>query len=83
MIDIAIKKINPNAQFIIINDDINQITWINGTTPISQSDIEAMIPTIQQEIIDQKTQEQANKQSALNKLKTLGLTDDEITALIG
>ena len=28
-------------------------------------------------------QEQANKQSALNKLKTLGLTDAEITALIG
>ena len=28
-------------------------------------------------------QQEANKQSALNKLKTLGLTDAEITALIG
>jgi hypothetical protein len=28
-------------------------------------------------------QEQANKQSALNKLKTLGLNDAEIKAIIG
>jgi hypothetical protein len=33
--------------------------------------------------IAKEQQEQANKQSALNKLKALGLTDAEITALIG
>ena len=35
----AIKKINPDAEFTINGDDINQITWCNGTTPISKSDI--------------------------------------------
>ena len=41
MIDKAILKINPNAEFTINADDINQITWLNGTTPIPKADIEA------------------------------------------
>jgi hypothetical protein len=36
----AILKINPNAQFAIGENDINQVQWIN-TTPISKADIEA------------------------------------------
>ena len=48
MIIKAILKINPNAECTINADDINQITWINGTTPISKEDIEAMIPTVEQ-----------------------------------
>jgi len=41
MIEEAIKKINPNAQFTVDQNDINQITWLNGTTPIPVADIEA------------------------------------------
>ena len=41
MISEAILKINPNAQFSINANDINQITWLHGTTPISKADIEA------------------------------------------
>jgi len=47
MIDRAILKINPNAQFSINGDDINQITWLNGTTPISKEDIEAQYPAVE------------------------------------
>jgi hypothetical protein len=47
MIDIAIKKINPNAQFVILNNDINQITWLNGTQPISNEQILAILPQIE------------------------------------
>ena len=36
----AIKKINPNAEVTVNDDDYNQITWLNGTTPISKTDIE-------------------------------------------
>ena len=35
----AIKKINPNAEVTVNDDDYNQITWLNGTTPISIEDI--------------------------------------------
>ena len=41
MIHKAILKINPNAEFTVSRDDINQITWLNGTTPIPKADIEA------------------------------------------
>ena len=79
----AIKKINPNAGFSIENDDINQITWLNNTKPISKSEIEAMIPVVEQEIANKKAQELANKKSALTKLSALGLTEAEIKAIIG
>ena len=41
MIIDAILKINPNAKVTIINDDINNIIWQEGTTPIPKADIEA------------------------------------------
>ena len=47
MIHKAILKINPNAQVIIDEDDINQITWLNGTTPIPKADIEAKMVEVQ------------------------------------
>jgi len=49
MIDQAILKINPNAEFTVNADDINQITWLNGTTPISKADIEAKMAEVQAE----------------------------------
>ena len=36
----AIKAINPNAQVTINAEDFEQITWLNGTTPISKSAIQ-------------------------------------------
>ena len=49
MIEKAILKINPNAKFTINANDINQITWHNGTTPISKADIEAKMVEVQAE----------------------------------
>jgi len=39
---IAIKEINPNAQFTISGDgeeSLDNINWVNGTTPIAKADI--------------------------------------------
>jgi hypothetical protein len=49
MIEKAIFKINPNAEFSINGNDINQISWDNGTTPISKADIEAKMVEVQAE----------------------------------
>ena len=43
----AILKINPNAEVVVNADDINQITWLNGTTPIPKADIEAKMVEVQ------------------------------------
>ena len=76
----AILKINPTAQVSVSEEDINTITWENGTTPISKSEIEAMIPTVEQEIIDQEANKIAKKESAKSKLAALGLDEDEINS---
>ena len=43
----AIKSINSNAEFSIQEDDVNNITWLNGTTPISKTDIENKMAELQ------------------------------------
>ena len=37
----AILAINPNAEITVNAEYLNQITWLNGTTPIPKADIEA------------------------------------------
>ena len=82
MIIEAILKINPNAKVTVNADDFNQITWHEGTTPISKADIEAKmaeLPTEEEEKIARKTDAISGEQ----KLKDLGLNDAEIKALTG
>ena len=84
MIEKAIKKINPNAEFSIEADDVNQITWLNGTTPISVADIEAQIPIVEQEIEDQIQAQKDLKLSAKTKLMNgEALTEDEANVMVG
>jgi len=45
----AIKKINPNAEFCIGGNSLDNITWLNGTTPIPKADIEAKMVELQAE----------------------------------
>ena len=81
----AILKINPNAKVVVRGTDINTciLEWYEGTTPISKSEIEAMIPVVEAELAAEAQAKIDNQASANAKLKALGLTDDEIKALIG
>jgi len=56
MIIEAILKINPNAKVIIKNEDIDSIQWLDGTTPISKTDIEAKMAELQTEYDNNKYQ---------------------------
>jgi hypothetical protein len=60
MIIDAILKINPNAQASVNAEDINQITWLNGTTPIPASEILAK----QQELITEYNSNQYQRDRA-------------------
>ena len=82
-ISLAVKKINPNAEIVLRGDDIDNIEWVNGTTPIPKADIEAKmaeLPAIEEQ---EATQTETDKSSGKQKLKDLGLTDAEIKALTG
>jgi len=48
-IDKAIKAINPSAEFGYKNQDFSTLKWFNGTTPISQADIEVKQAELQVE----------------------------------
>jgi len=60
MIIDAILKINPNAQASVNAEDINQITWLNGTTPIPANEILAK----QQELITEYNSNQYQRDRA-------------------
>ena len=76
----AIKLIKSDAQFSVTDEDINQIEWLNGETPIAKEDIEAKF-TEAENLIN----EEANaKITGKAKLKSGGtLTDAESSALFG
>ena len=79
----TILKINPTAEVSVSGEDINTITWENGTTPIPVADIEAQIPTVEAEIEQEKQDAIAKKASGKQKLLDLGLSEDEVKAMIG
>ena len=79
----AILKINPTAEVSVSKNDINSITWENGTTPIPVADIQAQIPTVEAEIEQEKQDAITKKASGKQKLLDLGLTESEVKALIG
>jgi len=85
MIIEAILKINPNAKVVVRGNDLAncEIEWLENTTPISKSEIEAMIPVVEQEIANEEANKIAKKESAKAKLSALGLDEEEIKAIIG
>ena len=80
-----ILRINPDAKAIIHGDDIDTCTieWIDGTNPISIEDIKNIVSTYESEIDEKEKNEINKKASGKQKLKDLGLDDDEIQALMG
>ena len=45
----AVKKINPDAELVVKDNNIDTIEWHNGTTPIPKADIEAKMNELQAE----------------------------------
>ena len=85
----AIIAINPDAVFNTsaptIDADVKDatITWLENTPEISNTEIQNKLDALRSEaLIDQENKE-IKKASGKQKLKDLGLDDDEINALIG
>ena len=57
----AIYKINPNAEYVVRANDINQITWLNGTTPIPVADIQAQFPIVEFDMAMEDLRAKRNK----------------------
>lgn len=79
----TILALNPTAQVSCSGDDVNTIEWLANTPVIANNIILAKQIELQNAEDNRIEQEQINKQSALNKLKALGLNDAEIKAILG
>ena len=74
----AIKKINSNAKFTYLEEDINTIEWHNGTTPISVSDIQAQFPIVEFDMAMEDLRSKRDKLIA--ETDYLALSDQTLSA---
>ena len=58
----TILKINPSAEFSVNAEDYNQITWLNGTTPIPIEEIKIKVLEVQAEYDAQQYQRDRAKE---------------------
>tara|TARA_R100000654_G_C2647767_1_gene122739 strand:- start:8 stop:295 length:288 start_codon:yes stop_codon:yes gene_type:complete len=58
----AILKINPNASCTVKNNNIDDIEWHEGTTPISKSDIEAKVAELESDYDSKQYQRDRKKE---------------------
>ena len=83
-IDLAqtIIKLNPTAKVSITNENYETIIW-NNTPVIAKNIILAKQVELQAEEDNKIAQQESKKQSAIAKLKALGLDEEEVKAILG
>lgn len=64
----------------LAGNDYATLEWMSETTKPSKSTLDGLWASVQQDIADEATAKVAAKQAVLDKL---GLTADEVTALLG
>jgi len=81
----AILAINPDAKVVTRGSTIDsiEIDWLDGTAEISKADIETKLTELNNNEAAETAAKETKKASGKQKLKDLGLDDDEIKALIG
>ena len=78
----AIKKLKPNAEFSLNDDDYSTIKWdiLDGQAP-SQKEIDAAIKEVKADEAQAEANKATAKAAAEGKLAALGLTTDDLRAL--
>jgi hypothetical protein len=80
---LAIKSLRPNVEWSMNDDDVENIIWhTEGVEPLTEKEVQDEIIRLEQVEKQKQDNTIAAKESALNKLSALGLTEEEIKALI-
>ena len=79
MIVETILKINPDAKVTVVGDNIDtcEITWHDGTTPISKDDIRAQLPSALNIALDDV---RIQRNSLLAETDYLALSDQTLSS---
>jgi hypothetical protein len=64
-------------------DSYEGLVWLDSSPKPTQAELDALWESTQAQVAEQKAQAIAVKESALAKLAALGLTQDEVKALVG
>ena len=79
----AIREINPNATWSMVNNDLDQIVWLDGTAPISKEDILAKKTELENNAEAKAQAKEDLKASAKAKLIAgEALTEDEANTIV-
>lgn len=81
---LAIKSLRPNVEWSMNDDDVENIIWhTEGVEPLTEKEVQDEIIRLEQVEKEKQDNIITAKESALNKLSALGLSEEEIKALIG
>ena len=67
-------------EWTLDGDEYTGLTWISDTAKPSKATLDGLWASVQQDIANEATAKLATRQAVLDKL---GLTADEVTALLG
>ena len=73
----------PTAQWSLSGESYDGLDWLDFSPKPTQAELDALWESTQATVAEQKAQALAVKESALAKLAALGLTQDEVKALVG
>jgi len=71
------------SSWTLNGDSYDGLTWLSDTPKPTQAELDALWESTQAAQIAKQQAEIAAKESALSKLTALGLTQDEVKALLG
>lgn len=74
---------HPDREWTINANDYDQLTMLDGGEKPTKESLESAWPDVKNQIIENAALQTQRRASALAKLAALGLTIDEIAALVG
>lgn len=73
----------PNQEWTLDGDDYAGLTWISDTEKPSKQTLDDLWETVKNEILAETQMKNAVRESAIEKLAALGLTENEVKAITG
>ena len=79
----AVMSLRPGIEWSMSGDDVEGITWHTpDVEPLTQAEVEAEMVRLEKEAEDKAASKEALRQSAMQKLAALGLTEEEVEVVI-
>jgi len=80
----AVMSLRPGVEWSMNGDDVEGITWHTpNVEPLTTAEVQAEMQRLEQEEINAEAERIAAKESAMQKLAALGLTEAEVHAILG